>query len=367
MAMMMMVAAVAVAVAAAAPATGTRWHQLEGYTHAAYEAEFGKVYATEAERTYRRTLFERNLHSIKQHNKGPFTWKQGVNQFTDRTDAEFEQLLGYDKNLGYARRAPERQGLGLARMIQADSVDWRQQGIVTPVKDQGHCGSCWSFAASETIESHWAKATGKLSTLSQQNILSCVPNVKQCGGTGGCSGGTAELAFSTLTGVGLSSEWTYPYLSYFGVDSACDPSRVVKVANITGLVQLPTNDYNSLITAVTTLGPIAISVEANQWKSYEEGVFDGCNQTNPDIDHAVQLVGYGTDAALGDYWLVRNSWSPMWGELGYIRIRRTSDEADRCGEDIAPLDGFGCPDGPKVIKVCGTCGILSDSAYPLVV
>ncbi len=142
---------------------------------------------------------------------------------------------------------------------------------------------------------------------------SCVPNPQQCGGTGQCSGGTAELAYATLNGTGLSSEWTYPYLSYFGQNfDKCDTARVAKAAPITGYVHLPTNELAPLLNAITTLGPIAISVEASHWSAYEEGVFDGCNQTNPDIDHAVVLVGYGTDATLGDYFLIRNSWSPQW-------------------------------------------------------
>lgn len=124
----------------------------------------------------------------------------------------------------------------------------------------------------------------------------------------------------------------------------------------------------------TSLIVQAISVDAGAWSKYETGVFNGCNQTNPDLDHAVQLVGVGSDPELGDYWLVRNSWNPTWGEDGYIRIMRTSNsmisiESEyvvECGTDLTPRDGDGCNAGPNSVKVCGTCGILYDANFPVI-
>lgn len=122
---------------------------------------------------------------------------------------------------------------------------------------------------------------------------------------------------------GLSSEWTYPYISYFGRNFDCHfNSSTPGVAKVKNYVKLPQNQQQPLLQAVANYGPIAVSVDASRWALYESGVFDGCNQTNPDIDHAVLLVGYGTDEKYGDYWLIRNSWSPQWGEDGYIRLRR---------------------------------------------
>jgi len=246
-------------------------------------------------------------------------------------------------------------------------IDWRDKGIVSPVKDQGKCGSCWTFGTAVTIESYWALATGQLVSLSEQQILDCTPNPNQCGGTGGCEGGTAELAYETLIQIGgLSSEWTYPYRSYFGDDFACsfDKSKTPPQAMLTSYTTLPSNVYAPLLNAVATVGPIAISVDASAWSDYESGVFNGCNQTNPDINHAVQLVGYGTDPQYGDYWIVRNSWSPVWGDEGYLKIMRTSQI--QCGTDLNPSDGTGCSGGPPTVTVCGTCGILYDSSYPTV-
>jgi len=237
------------------------------------------------------------------------------------------------------------------------------------VKDQGDCGSCWSFATAEVVESYYALLNGQLSDLSEQQILDCTPNPDECGGTGGCGGGTAELAFARIQHLGgLSTEWTYPYMSYSGQNQKCkfDPSTTPPFANISTYYTLPQNQYAPLLSHIASTGPIAISVDASAWSAYETGVFDGCNQTNPDLDHAVVLEGYGTDPKLGNYWLVRNSWSSKWGDKGYIKLRRTNNEEGRCGEDLTPRDGDGCKNSPPEVKVCGTCGILYDSTYPVV-
>jgi len=240
------------------------------------------------------------------------------------------------------------------------SVDWREKSVVSPVKNQGGCGSCWAFASTETVESAVAIATGKAPpVLSPQELVSCAPNPKDCGGTGGCQGSTEPLAFAYVQKVGMTTEAIYPYQAITGT---CDSSKVsqakVHIANYT---RLPTNDYGALMQAVATVGPIAISVDAS-WGGYESGVYQGACGTT--IDHAVQLVGYGNDAASGlDYWLVRNSWGESWGEKGYIRIKRFGEGKEPCGTDTDPSSGNGCKGGPSSIKVCGLCGILSDSSY----
>ena len=184
------------------------------------------------------------------------------------------------------------------------------------------------------------------------------------GGSGGCGGGTAELAFQSIIDQGgIASEWTYPYLSYQGNDSSCQfsPTKTPPAAKLQSFVALPTNEEQPLLEAVATHGPIAISVDASTWHDYETGIFNGCNQTNPDIDHAVQLVGYGPG-----YWLVRNSWAPTWGENGYIRLLRSASSSKSCGTDLTPQDGTACDGSPASVTVCGTCGMLYDNAYPIV-
>jgi len=346
----------------------TRWHQLEnGYNFETYKNEYNKIYGSESEHAFRKIIFENNLRTIIAHNKGNKGWKLGVNHMADWSDDEFKSLMGVRKELVYLSRKHEAENLPAPSNPELlkglpDSVDWRTKGVVTPVKDQGRCGSCWSFASAETLESFYAISSGKLVELSEQNILDCTSNPHHCGGTGGCGGATAELAFETAKTKGIATEWTYPYISYWGKNYQCQ-TQPPSYTKIKSYVTLPANQQDPLMMAVATLGPIAISVDASSWKFYETGVFDGCNQTFPDIDHAVQLVGYGTDSNQGNFWLVRNSWNLGWGEKGYIRIKR--EATPRCGTDITPSDGTGCDDGPNKVTVCGTCGILYDSAYPI--
>jgi len=350
----------------------TRWWQLKegSYTFEKYATEFNKQYGDAQEYLQRKDIFERKLEKIMRHNEDKTkTWKEGVNQFTDRTPAEFQKIQGVRRADVYRFTAQHDSYNYEAKKATSipDSKDWRTSGVVSAVKDQGQCGSCWSFASSETIESHAALKTGDLAVLSEQQILGCTSNPNDCGGTGGCSGGTVEVAYASIINVtfGISSEWTYPYMSYWGTNYPCKFSKsttpvAVQLSNYT---KLPSNQYSPLLNAVATVGPIAISVDASSWSDYESGVYNGCNQTNPTIDHAVQLVGYGNDSDT-DYWLVRNSWAPSWGEHGYIRIYRTSTV--QCGTDLNPAEGDGCNGGPPTVKVCGTCGILYDSVYPII-
>lgn len=352
----------------------TRWHQLEAknYDFTQYVREYGKVYE-DHEVEMRREIFEANLQKVLEHNRRPgASWKMGINHLSDHTESELKQMRGHRKHLNQmtetvARRSDLAVPHKLMKTQRPDSVDWRQKGAITPVKDQGRCGSCWTFAAAETVESFHFLATGSLMELSEQQIASCTPNSEDCGGTGGCEGGTAEVAFQgIITAGGLASEWTYSYNSWNGSDLACklnDSSFNFRpVVQLSSYTQLPVNDQEALLDAVATLGPIAISVDASAWSAYESGVFAGCNMTAPDIDHAVQLVGYGTDPEHGDYWIVRNSWTPTWGEHGFVRIARPSTVP--CGVDPNPGDGTACKPYPASINVCGMCGILSDSAYP---
>jgi cathepsin L len=193
------------------------WNQLDNYSFEQYVQDFHRTYADADEKHMRRGIFERTLQSVREHNAKNLSWKKGINQFSDRTAQEKRVPLGYRKDIGYLRKGDGRATLktSLSAAEQTllanlpTTVDWRKADIVSPVKDQGHCGSCWSFASASTLESFYALATGMLPTLSEQQILSCTPNPDECGGTGGCAGGTAELAFSTLLehGSGIASEW----------------------------------------------------------------------------------------------------------------------------------------------------------------
>ena len=123
----------------------------------------------------------------------------------------------------------------------------------------------------------------------------------------------------------MMEEYQYPYTEYYGVESACAVPPYASKVSITGFIKLVENSYYDLMNAVARIGPMDVSVDASNWDAYESGIFNGCNQVNPDSDHAVVLVGYGSENGQ-NYWLVRNSWSPNWGELGYIRLHRGDDE-----------------------------------------
>jgi hypothetical protein len=164
----------------------------------------------------------------------------------------------------------------------------------------------------------------------------------------------------------LPTEASYPYTA---ADGYCQTYNLsanvsVKVGTVISHVLLPRGNKSALMNAVVSKGPIAISVAAYPWQSYESGVFN-CGQYG-NVDHAVQLVGYGTDAALGDYWQVRNSWGASWGEAGYIRIlRHGATGPEPCLDDTDPQGGFACKGDPTFMQVCGECGILSGSSYPI--
>jgi len=231
--------------------------------------------------------------------------------------------------------------------------------MVTPVKDQGGCGSCWAFSAAQTFESHLAIQTkAAIQKLSPQQIVSCAPNPDQCGGTGGCEGSTQPLAFAYTKTGGLTTEALYPYKGQTGT---CK-TGIQPVAYNGGYTVLPTNDYNALMDAVANVGPVAISIAAggSAFQFYSSGVLSNCNDYV--MDHAVQLVGYGTDAGM-DYWLVRNSWG-NWGEKGYMRVKRYGDGKEPCGVDKKPGDGDACKGDTAPRTYCGECGILSASSYP---
>jgi cathepsin L len=251
-----------------------------------------------------------------------------------------------------------------------ESVDWRDQGVVTMVRNQGACGSCWAFASASVLGSY-AKIndmTHDLIELSPQHLVSCVPNPLKCGGTGGCMGSIEPLAYTYASLFGIVTEDDYPYASGSGGnDDVCEFDATTTDATVMtmGFETLPRNDAAALMSHLATEGPLSASVAASDWSSYHGGVFDGCDYSgNMVVNHAVTLIGYGTDPSEGDFWLVKNSWGSTWGEGGYIRLRRQS--TPQCAIDSSPLDGSGCVDGGvESVEVCGTCAVVSDNSYPL--
>lgn len=331
---------------------------LHKYNFDLFLSEYKKEYADKKEYELRKTLFNTRVKEFIQHNNDPSTtYTLNVNKFADLSDSEITSFLGYNK---HAQR-PLASGQSHPKPTSiADSLDWREKGAITPVKDQAACGSCWAFGSAETLESHtYIHGGGNLPILSPQQFVDCAPNPNHCGGTGGCEGSIPELAYKWATGNGgLSSEKAYPYV---GRDEKCK-SGPAPVANVTGYVNVASNNYTAVMEALQ-YGPLAITVTANPWMFYAGGIFNMCS-IDYGLDHVVQLVGYGSEGS-NDYWIVRNSWGGSWGEKGYIRIAR--DSTAPCGIDTTPADGTGCDGGPSTVKVCGECGILYDAVYPTVV
>jgi len=354
---------------------------LEAYTFEDYERDFQRNY-TEAERVMRKQIVESNLQFVRKVNSNPGqSWTAGVNELTDKTEDEFAsqftglsvgmRLGGSGRGALLTHKANRTNTTTLADRRNAKvppSMDWRKHNAVTPVMRQGACGSCWAVAAAGALEAQLARKSGRLRRVAAGALRDCVSNPRECGGQGGCKGAIAQLAYSWATRNGVVFEDDYKYTEY---DGECRARDVGGKGRIAGYEQLPRNDAESLMEALAFEGPVTVSVAVPAaFRSYFGGVIKcGDEQGTSDwkISHAVLAVGYGTDPAHGPYWLVKNSWGGGWGEDGYIRIARARDpEEEPCGTDVAPELGFSCKPYPKSLKVCGHCGILSDSSYPIV-
>lgn len=337
-----------------------------------FQKDFGKKYDSVEEHQYRFKVFTQNVKKINNHNRLRMnTYKMAVNEFTDLTEEEFKQFyLGGYKQLpqsGNSYSHPEESEVSIKDL--PESVDWREKGVLTDPKNQGSCGSCWAFATIEVIESYAAINNVTLYELSAQEVTSCSPNTMHCGGTGGCHGSIPQLGYNYVQLFGLTTAKEYPYWSGTTmITGRCkyDVENRTPVVGITGYNTLPSNNMEAVMNHLANVGPLAIAADATLWQFYGHGVFSGCSyDSNIALNHAILLVGYGTDIHDGDYWIVRNSWGKMWGDHGYIKLARESTTT--CGINSTPMDGTACSGGPGTDQqeVCGMCGMLFDVSYPL--
>lgn len=276
-------------------------------------------------------IWEENLRKIEQHNfeysYGNHTFKMGMNQFGDMTNEEFRQAMN-----GY-KQDPNRTSKGALFMEPSffaapQQVDWRQRGYVTPVKDQKQCGSCWSFSSTGALEGQLFRKTGKLISMSEQNLVDC----SRPQGNQGCNGGIMDQAFQYVKeNKGLDSEQSYPYLARDDLPCRYDPR--FNVAKITGFVDIPKGNELALMNAVAAVGPVSVAIDASHQslQFYQSGIYYERACTSR-LDHAVLVVGYGyqgADVAGNRYWIVKNSWSDKWGDKGYIYMAK--DKNNHCG------------------------------------
>lgn len=278
-----------------------------------FQLKYGKTYEDDAEWAKRLGIFAANFEKVVQDNRehmfagGSAVF--GITKFMDLTPEEFKSIyLTYKPSSELVKRVAVTTDGPLA-----ESVDWRTKDAVTPVKDQGQCGSCWAFSATEAIESYNFLAGNKLVKLSAQQITSC--DSKDLG----CNGGNTETAYKYVEKAGgLALQSDYPYVSGGGDGGTCK-RKVDKAVKISGFTSVQKGE-NHLATALNH-GPVSVCLAAEAFQSYNSGILKRCNGQ---VDHCVQAVGYGSENGV-DYWLVRNSWGTVWGEQGYIRIERGSD------------------------------------------
>lgn len=287
-----------------------------------YVKTYNKHYDTPFEALQRFHAFSNTDAKITAHNNDPTTtWQMGHNKFSDQFPFELDHLRGYRKNPNASQ--PNMKPYIYNRYdVLPDAVDWRANGFVTPVKNQGDCGSCWAFSAVGTMEGQHANATGKLVSLSEQDLVDCVTNCY------GCNGGEMNLALDyVIRNGGDDTESSYPYTA---TDGTCSFNRSDVGATFRQIYNLTAGDCLGLKNAVALVGPISIGINANEIMNYQTGIFVGSDSCDPTaLDHGVLVVGYGETTDGRKFWVVKNSWGADWGQDGYIYWSR--DHGNMCG------------------------------------
>jgi len=310
-----------------------------------WKLQYGKVYTRNygdsqdgmgkysQEEGFRMKIWMENKAKIEKHNrhyyKGRHTYNLAMNEFGDLLHHEFVATLNGYRNVD--RNSTDRPQ-GAKYLMPAHTsqlpknVDWREKGAVTPVKNQGQCGSCWSFSTTGALEAMHHRATGKLVSLSEQNLMDCSRKY----GNNGCNGGLMDYAFQYIKdNGGIDTEESYPYE---GEDDKCRYNPAYRGATDIGFVDVEAGNEEALKSALATQGPCSVAIDASHesFQFYNHGVYREPECSPENLDHGVLAVGYGVDAQTGEaYWLIKNSWGTSWGDGGFVKMAR--NEENMCG------------------------------------
>lgn len=297
--------------------------------------KFNKNYRSLKELEVRFNIFTTNLHNIVKHNQDVTqNFTMGINQFSDLTSEEFKNIyIGH--HLSLDKFGCYLYSLNTSNKV-ADSIDWTTKGVVNLVRDQGQCGSCWAFATTANAESVWAISNGNLLDLSEQYLVDCATGVGYH--DMGCNGGNPDSAFKYMINYGQCTEESYPYTSGVTEKSGTCQKCISAKVQFSKCYDIPSSNQVALKYAVEKQ-PVVVAIEADTryFQSYASGILTDALKCGTNLDHAVEIVGYGNQDGI-DYWKVRNSWGESWGQNGYVLIERSSstDDIGVCGIAAEP-------------------------------
>jgi C1A family cysteine protease len=278
------------------------FQKFQEFTH-----KFEKTYSSMEEYLQKFENFKANLIEVLAADTFSGKHTKGITKFSDLSKAEFKaQYLTLKKApSGFCDQAKKATFL---RVEAPESLDWRAKGKVSPVKDQGQCGSCWAFSTIAFLESQWLIKNNSAQTFSEQQLVDCDRATDQ-----GCNGGLMHTAFAYIQEKGIEGDDKYPYRAR---DQRCAYNAASVKAHDSNVQCLEDVDVNTLKSTLASVGPLAIAVDANDFQMYDSGILE-C--TGTDLDHGVLLVGYGTENGT-PFWIIKNSWGKNWGEHGFVRV-----------------------------------------------